>query len=76
MFCLTPGRDTMPNHFWYQLNGKSAMENYIEQTNNIKNGIISDPFFERICNAAANRETTEPEENYEVKLKSEIRIKK
>lgn len=28
---MKPSRDTMPDVFWYQLNGKSAQENYMEQ---------------------------------------------
>ena len=28
---LSRQRGTLPDKFWYQLNGKSAMENYIDQ---------------------------------------------
>ena len=28
---LSRQRGTLPDKFWYQLNGKSAQENYIEQ---------------------------------------------
>ena len=28
---LSRHRDTLPDKFWYQLNGKSAEENYMEQ---------------------------------------------
>ena len=28
---LSRERGTLPDHFWYQINGKSAMENWKEQ---------------------------------------------
>lgn len=28
---MKPSRDTMPDVFWYQLNGDSAIDNYNEQ---------------------------------------------
>lgn len=81
MFYFEPSKETMPAHFWYQLNGKSAMENYMEQKNDMYKYGFVDPFFAQTQTAlssrraAAEEEPEEEEESYEIQLKTEVKIK-
>ena len=40
---LSRQRGTLPDKYWYQLNGRSAQENYIEQKENMYADLTEEP---------------------------------